>query len=64
VLVTACREGGCEFRLGTRWTAQRLNAEREPHLRTSVDRRRVAFVPAGRGEEAVLRDALQGLRHA
>jgi len=64
VLVTACREGGCEFRFGTRWTAQRLNAEREPHLRATVDRRRFAFVPAGRGEESALKSALQGLRDA
>ncbi len=36
VLVSGCREGGCEFRLGQRWTAQRLSGAREPHLRTSV----------------------------
>jgi ferredoxin/coenzyme F420-reducing hydrogenase delta subunit len=64
VLVAACSEGACEFRFGTRWTAQRLNAEREPHLRTAVDRARVTFVPAGRGEEAALQATLQGLRHA
>jgi Pyruvate/2-oxoacid:ferredoxin oxidoreductase delta subunit len=29
----ACREGGCEFRLGERWTAERLAGQREPHLR-------------------------------
>ena len=33
VLVTGCRAGGCEFRLGNRWTADRLAGMREPHLR-------------------------------
>lgn len=33
VLVTGCREGGCEFRLGPQWTRARLAGVREPHLR-------------------------------
>lgn len=33
VLVTGCREGGCEFRLGPQWTQARLNGVREPYLR-------------------------------
>jgi coenzyme F420-reducing hydrogenase delta subunit/ferredoxin len=40
VLVTACRNGGCEFRLGERWIEQRLAGRREPRLR--------GHVPAGR----------------
>jgi hypothetical protein len=35
-LVNACRGGGCDFRLGDRWTSERLLGEREPHLRRSV----------------------------
>ena len=64
VLVSACREGGCEFRLGERWTDERLRGTREPHLRASVPHEQVALVWAGVGEEAALRDALEGLRHA
>jgi ferredoxin/coenzyme F420-reducing hydrogenase delta subunit len=64
VLVAACREGGCEFRLGERWTAERLAGAREPHLRASVPRERVALAYADAGEEAVLRHALEALRHA
>ena len=62
VLVSGCREGGCEFRLGQRWTQQRLNGEREPHLRTTVptDRWHVAW--ADHGDEAVLVKALNELR--
>jgi coenzyme F420-reducing hydrogenase delta subunit/ferredoxin len=62
VLVAACREGGCEFRFGTRWTAQRLDGTREPHLRAAVERERVAFEQADRGDEGALREALQRLR--
>ncbi|HMA10214.1 MAG TPA: cytochrome b N-terminal domain-containing protein, partial [Ramlibacter sp.] len=35
VLVAGCRECGCEFRLGQRWTAQRLQGLREPRLRSA-----------------------------
>ncbi len=62
VLVTGCREGGCEFRLGQRWTAQRLTGAREPHLRASVPREQVATVWAGPGDEPALRAALRALR--
>lgn len=63
VLVAACREGGCEFRLGERWTAERLAGRREPHLRTHVPPERVELVFAGPGDETLLTTALQRLRH-
>lgn len=62
VVVAACREGGCEFRFGERWTAERLRGAREPHLRASVERDRVELVYAGRGDEAELARAVAGLR--
>ncbi|MFT3818059.1 MAG: hydrogenase iron-sulfur subunit [Rubrivivax sp.] len=62
VLVAACREGGCEFRLGERWTAERLAGRREPHLRAQVPPERVELVYAGPGDEALLAAALQRLR--
>ena len=58
VLVAACREGECEFRLGQRWTDERLRGAREPHLRPGVPPRwRTVWVDAG--EERRLRDALE-----
>ena len=60
VLVAACR--GCEFRLGARWTEERLSAAREPRLRASVPRVRMAMVHADAGDEAALRSALAELR--
>jgi ferredoxin/coenzyme F420-reducing hydrogenase delta subunit len=62
VVVAACREGGCEFRFGERWTAERLHGQREPHLRASVDSDRIALVFAGRGDEAPLAQAVDRLR--
>ena len=62
VLVTGCREGGCEFRLGQRWTAQRLLGQREPHLRSTVGADRWNTVWADAGDEATVRAALDGLR--
>jgi coenzyme F420-reducing hydrogenase delta subunit/ferredoxin len=47
VLVTGCRYGDCEFRLGNRWTEERLTAAREPHLRPAVPIERVHIVWAG-----------------
>ena len=61
-LVSTCREGGCAFRLGERWTAERLQGTREPHLRAAVPRDRFALVRAGAGDEGAVRAALQGLR--
>lgn len=62
VLVSGCREAGCEFRLGQRWSAARLAATREPHLRASVPRERLATVWADAGDEAALRAAIEQLR--
>ena len=62
VLVTGCREGACEFRLGTQWTQQRLLGEREPRLRASVPRERIELVWADAGDEPALIDALNALR--
>lgn len=62
VLVVACRAGGCEFRLGERWTAERLQGRREPHLRAHVPAVRLELVHAGQGDEAPLAAALQRLR--
>ena len=62
VLINGCREGGCEYRLGQRWTAQRLTGEREPHLRRSVpqDRWQVAWTDSG--DEHRLAAALDDMR--
>ncbi len=62
VLVAACRDGGCEFRLGERWTAERLTGAREPHLRAGVAMQRLELVFAGPGDEDRLATGLDRLR--
>jgi ferredoxin/coenzyme F420-reducing hydrogenase delta subunit len=44
VVVAGCARDACYFRLGDRWTAERLTGSREPHLRTSVPRESVRTV--------------------
>ena len=62
VLVTGCRPGGCEFRLGQQWTEERLMGQREPYLRASVPQERVAIAWADGGDELSLATALDKLR--
>ena len=62
VLVSGCCEGGCEFRLGQQWTEERLHGRREPHLRATAPRDRLAVAWAGPGDESALRAALNQLR--
>jgi ferredoxin/coenzyme F420-reducing hydrogenase delta subunit len=54
VVVASCRDGGCAFRLGARWTAERLAGTRAPHLRADLPRERVRRVEADAGEEDTL----------
>lgn len=62
VLVTGCRNAGCEFRLGQRWTVERLRGQREPQLRGSVPRERIELAWADAGDEPRLAAALTRLR--
>ena len=43
VFLAGCVGGDCEYRLGIEWTEQRMNRQRDPHLRKRIDDRRVAL---------------------
>ncbi|NNF61269.1 MAG: hydrogenase iron-sulfur subunit [Gammaproteobacteria bacterium] len=43
VFMAGCPGGDCQYRLGARWTEQRMNRERDPLLRKRVDRQRIAL---------------------
>jgi ferredoxin/coenzyme F420-reducing hydrogenase delta subunit len=58
VLVATCGLHACAYRFGARWTAQRLQGNREPALRAHVRGAGVRLIEAGRGEEDRVRDAL------
>ena len=51
IVVTGCREGGCDFRLGMQWTQERLAHQREPHLRGLVPQDRLRVVYASGSEQ-------------
>lgn len=64
VLLTGCRTGDCAFRLGDRWTAERIAAAREPHLRAPVARARVRLAWVDRRDAQGLAAALAAFRAA
>jgi quinol-cytochrome oxidoreductase complex cytochrome b subunit/coenzyme F420-reducing hydrogenase delta subunit len=43
VMIAGCAEGDCFHRLGNDWMIARLAGERDPYLRSRVDRRRLAL---------------------
>ena len=47
VFLTGCRAGDCHYRLGIKWTEQRINGERDPYLRERVPRERIGTFWAG-----------------
>jgi ferredoxin/coenzyme F420-reducing hydrogenase delta subunit len=58
VVVASCGADRCAYRLGGRWTEQRLAGHREPMLRERARGPRVRLVEALRGEEGRLQAAL------
>ncbi len=62
VLVTGCRDGDCAFRLGNRWTEERLCGQREPHLRRNVPAERLRIYWASRQDLPRLADELERFR--
>jgi quinol-cytochrome oxidoreductase complex cytochrome b subunit/coenzyme F420-reducing hydrogenase delta subunit len=62
VVVSGCREGDCAFRLGQRWTEQRLLGLREPHLRAGVPREALRVVWPSPAEPMAVARTLDELR--
>ena len=62
IVVTGCRDGGCDFRLGMEWTRERLARRREPHLRQLVPLDRLQLVHASRGDGKLLAAAVSEFR--
>ena len=61
VVLGSCSEAACEFRLGSRFSAERMQGVRLPRLSKSVAKDRFRLVIADRGEEAKLAAALASL---
>ena len=62
VMLASCRSGGCDYRLGERWTAERLSGKREPHLRSKVPLARLHHVFASVNDNKFLAEALHEFR--
>ncbi len=58
VLVSTCRAGGCDFRLGDSLTRERLSRQREPHLRSTIPAERFQLVFASDKDSDALATAL------
>jgi quinol-cytochrome oxidoreductase complex cytochrome b subunit/coenzyme F420-reducing hydrogenase delta subunit len=64
VIVAACREGECAWRLGARWTIERVARRRAPRLRANVPAERLQAIEAGTAEEAVLAQEISRMKAA
>ncbi len=64
VLLAGCRKGDCYHRFGDAWLRLRLNNERRPMLRRSVDRSRIGFCWASPADQQHLYSALESLYHS
>lgn len=62
VMIASCRHGGCEYRLGERWTIERLTRQREPQLRGKVPAERLAAVFVSANDGQALADAVSEFR--
>jgi ferredoxin/coenzyme F420-reducing hydrogenase delta subunit len=62
VVVAGCHDGGCAFRLGGRWTAERLAGVREPRLRVDAAGSALRLVAADAGQTGELRAAVASMR--
>jgi NAD-dependent dihydropyrimidine dehydrogenase PreA subunit len=58
VALAGCRGGECQFRLGDRWTEERIAGARDPALRARVPRGRILLSWRGSGERAWRRSDL------
>lgn len=61
VALISCPMDACEFRVGARYTYERLFLGREAELHPQVERQRVLFLELGKGEERLLVDSLKDL---
>ncbi|MCP4407627.1 MAG: hydrogenase iron-sulfur subunit [Gammaproteobacteria bacterium] len=62
VLLTGCREGDCHYRLGIKWTEQRLSGLRDPYLRKRVPRERISQAWYGPTQSPPLVQHLEAFR--
>ncbi len=62
IVVTGCRDGECNYRLGPTWTDLRIDGERDPRLRERVPRQRIARIWAAPTDWRALARAVRELQ--
>ncbi len=62
VMIAGCRHADCYFRFGNRWMEKRLKGERDPVLRTKVDRRRITVQGGAETDRNIIEQALNKFR--
>jgi ferredoxin len=62
VIVASCPVHDCRNREGGKWLEARMYQEREAELQARVDRSRVRWIEAGRGEREVVRAGIRTFR--
>ncbi len=62
VLLSGCRSGDCYNRLGGVWLQERMDNQRRPYLRHSVDRDRIAYCQAASPDRQELQGAIDAMR--
>lgn len=61
VVLAGCEAGNCEFRLGDRWTLDRIAGRRAPRLRRNVSREHI--ISLAQPDDASIRQAVAELLH-
>lgn len=62
VMLAGCRDGDCHYRLGQRWTEQRIAGQRDPYLRQRVPRERIDTCWLGPGRSRQQHERLTAFR--
>lgn len=62
VVITGCREGECNYRLGPSWTEERIEGARDPRLRSRVPRARIARIWAAPTDRQRFETALRAFQ--
>ena len=62
VVLTGCREGQCQYRLGNQWVDGRLEGARDPMLRKRVPRERLLKTWASRADGKRFRQEVEAFQ--
>jgi coenzyme F420-reducing hydrogenase delta subunit len=62
IFLVGCRENDCHYRLGMKWTGQRMDRTRDPYLRRRVPRERIGHCWCGIADNRKLFTEIEAFR--